>query len=117
MKINNALEDAVRREEIFRNPAAYVERPKPDEVNIRVLENIEEIGELVQVLNDSILLLPGMVMLTTGLRRVETGVTVERPLVFPRSLIFKPLPKIMYDKSAKESNWFLIYQCLMLSYR
>ncbi len=69
--LHKALEDAVKREEIFRNPAANVERPKPEDVEIRVLENPEEIGILVQALGDSILLLPGMVMLSTGLRRGE----------------------------------------------
>ncbi len=69
--LHKALGDAVRREEIFRNPAANVERPKPGEVEIRVLKSSEEIVELVQALGNSILLLPSMVMLSTGLRRGE----------------------------------------------
>jgi len=69
--LHKALEDAVRREEIFRNPAANVERPKPDEVEIRILESPEEIVGLVHALGNSILLLPSMVMLSTGLRRGE----------------------------------------------
>jgi integrase len=69
--LNKALNDAVKREEINRNPVAIIERPRKGDIDIRVLQNINEVNLLKEALRETILYGPVMLILTTGLRRGE----------------------------------------------
>lgn len=68
--LNKALNDAVKREEISRNPAMNIERPQKGDVDTRVLQ-IDEVNILKEALRETILYGPVMLILTTGLRRGE----------------------------------------------
>lgn len=69
--LNKALNDAVKREEINKNPALNVQRPHRADVDTRVLQNIEEVNLLKKGLTGTILYSPVMLILTTALRRGE----------------------------------------------
>jgi integrase len=68
--LSQALSHAVRLGVLFRNPAQQVKPPRPDRREIKILGK-DEIGTLLEATKGTLLYLPVLVAITTGLRRGE----------------------------------------------
>jgi integrase len=68
--LSQALAHAVRLGVLVRNPAQAVKPPRPPRKEIRILDK-EEMGTLLRAAEGTLLYLPILVSLTTGLRRGE----------------------------------------------
>jgi integrase len=68
--LSQALKHAVRQGVLFKNPAADVQPPRPEDREIKILSK-GEIGTVLKVARGTPLYAPIMVAVTTGLRRGE----------------------------------------------
>ena len=68
--LSQALSHAVRLGVLLKNPAAQVKPPRPERREIKILGK-DEIGTLLQAAKGTLLYLPVLVAVTTGLRRGE----------------------------------------------